>query len=51
MIQGPGKDVQGSALVIGGGVAGIRASLDLAGMGIAVHLVERDPFLGEECSN
>ncbi len=46
MIQEVGKDVQGSALVIGGGVAGIRASLDLAGMGIPVHLVEREPFLG-----
>jgi len=36
----------GSALIIGGGVAGIRASLDLAGMGIPVHLMEREPFLG-----
>ena len=46
MTQRLGKEVQGSVLVIGGGVAGMRASLDLAGMDIPVHLVEREPFLG-----
>jgi heterodisulfide reductase subunit A len=35
-----------SVLVLGGGIAGIRAALDLADAGIAVHLVEREPFLG-----
>ncbi|MHA2232823.1 MAG: 4Fe-4S dicluster domain-containing protein, partial [Candidatus Hodarchaeales archaeon] len=34
------------ALVLGGGVAGIRSSLDLADMGIPVHLVERTPSIG-----
>ncbi len=34
------------ALVIGGGIAGIQASLDLADMGIQVHLVERLPTIG-----
>lgn len=38
--------MSGSALIIGGGIAGIRASLDLAGMEIPVHLVECKPFLG-----
>jgi len=33
-------------LVIGGGVAGIQASLDLAEQGIKVHLVERTPTIG-----
>ncbi|HUH64991.1 MAG TPA: FAD-dependent oxidoreductase, partial [Syntrophales bacterium] len=33
-------------LVVGGGVAGIGAALDLAGCGRAVHLVERGPVLG-----
>ncbi len=33
-------------LVIGGGVAGATAALDLAEQGVAVHLVERDDFLG-----
>ncbi len=36
------KDV----LVIGGGGAGIQAALDLADMGIQVHLVERKPSIG-----
>jgi heterodisulfide reductase subunit A2 len=34
------------ALVIGGGVAGIRAALDIANAGHEVVLVERDPSLG-----
>ncbi|UCH89178.1 MAG: CoB--CoM heterodisulfide reductase iron-sulfur subunit A family protein [Thermoplasmata archaeon] len=33
-------------LVIGGGVAGIQASLDLADKGINVYLVEREPSIG-----
>ncbi len=37
-----GKDV----LVVGGGIAGMQASLDLAGMGIKVYLVERQPSIG-----
>ena len=35
-----------AALVIGGGIAGIQAALDLADMGIHVHLVERLPSIG-----
>jgi heterodisulfide reductase subunit A len=34
------------ALVIGGGVAGMRAAQDLACQGIAVTLVEKEPYLG-----
>jgi heterodisulfide reductase subunit A len=34
------------ALVVGGGAAGLRASLDLAERGFAVHLIEETPFLG-----
>lgn len=34
------------AVVIGGGIAGLRASLDLARKGIGVTLIERSPFLG-----
>jgi heterodisulfide reductase subunit A len=33
-------------LVIGGGVAGLRAALDCAAMGQEVTLIERTPFLG-----
>lgn len=36
------KDV----LVVGGGIAGIQASLDLADMGIKVHMVEKLPSIG-----
>lgn len=34
------------ALVIGGGVAGLRAALDIARQGLNVSLVEKSPFLG-----
>lgn len=34
------------ALVIGGGVAGIQAALDLADAGHNVHLVEKEPSIG-----
>lgn len=33
-------------LVVGGGIAGIQASLDLAEMGFYVHLVEKLPSIG-----
>jgi heterodisulfide reductase subunit A len=36
--------------VIGGGVAGLRASLDLSHRGIDVALVEKSPFLGGQAS-
>jgi heterodisulfide reductase subunit A len=34
------------ALIIGGGIAGIQASLDLADMGINVDLIEKKPCIG-----
>ncbi len=34
------------ALVIGGGVGGLQASLDLAKHGFKVHLVEKEPTIG-----
>ncbi len=37
-------------LVIGGGIAGIQTSLDLARAGFTVHLVEREPSLGGRMS-
>ncbi|HIE38526.1 MAG TPA: CoB--CoM heterodisulfide reductase iron-sulfur subunit A family protein [Anaerolineales bacterium] len=36
----------GEVLVIGGGIAGVQAALDLAEMGIRVHLVEKGPSIG-----
>ena len=42
-IEIPIKD---SALVIGGGVTGMQAALDIAAAGYKVHIVERSPELG-----
>ncbi|MBI4633214.1 MAG: FAD-dependent oxidoreductase [Deltaproteobacteria bacterium] len=36
----------GAALVIGGGIAGVQASLDLANSGIKVYLLESSPAIG-----
>jgi NADH:ubiquinone oxidoreductase subunit E len=36
----------GSVLVVGGGIGGIQASLDLADQGFKVYLVERNPSIG-----
>lgn len=33
-------------MVVGGGIAGIQASLDLAELGYAVYLVEQSPAIG-----
>ena len=41
-----GENGRKSVLVIGGGIAGIQASLDLANMGFKVYLVERSPSIG-----
>ncbi len=39
-------DLQGSIMVVGGGISGIQASLDLANSGFYVYLVERSPAIG-----
>ena len=39
-------DITKKALVIGGGVAGLSAGIDLAEEGFEVHLVERKPTIG-----
>ena len=41
-----GKDLVGSVMVLGGGIAGMQASLDLADSGYYVHLVEKSPAIG-----
>jgi len=38
--------MEGSILVIGGGIAGIQTSLDLTELGFKVHLVEKTPSIG-----
>ena len=41
-----GRELQGSVLVAGGGIAGIQASLDLADSGFYVYLIEKTPAIG-----
>jgi len=41
-----GTDPTGAALVIGGGIAGMQASLDLANTGFKVYMVERNSAIG-----
>ena len=38
--------MEGSVLVIGGGIAGIQTSLDLTELGFKVYLVEKEPSIG-----
>jgi heterodisulfide reductase subunit A len=38
--------IEPSALVVGGGIAGIQAALDMADAGYQVYLVEREPTIG-----
>jgi heterodisulfide reductase subunit A-like polyferredoxin len=40
------KDLSGAVLVVGGGIAGIQASLDLADQGFRVYLVETKSAIG-----
>ncbi len=36
----------GAVMVVGGGIAGIQASLDMAELGYLVYLVESSPAIG-----
>ena len=41
------KDTKvGSVMVVGAGIAGMQAALDLAAAGFYVHLVDRSPSIG-----
>jgi len=45
--MGPNENPKvGAALVVGGGIAGVQAALDLANSGIKVYLLERSPAIG-----
>lgn len=41
-----GRDEFGDVMVVGGGISGIQASLDLATAGFRVYLVEKSPAIG-----
>jgi heterodisulfide reductase subunit A-like polyferredoxin len=40
------KSTIGSVLVVGGGISGMQAALDLADSGYLVHVVEKSPAIG-----
>ena len=44
--ENPPKSIIGSVLVVGGGIAGMQASLDLADQGFKVYLVEKESAIG-----
>ena len=39
-------EISGSVMVVGGGIAGMQAALDLANSGYFVYLMERSPSIG-----
>jgi len=44
-------DARNHATVIGGGVAGLRAAIDLSKRGLEVALIEKSPFLGGQAAS
>ena len=46
MKEKTGNNSQGSVMVIGSGIAGMQAALDLADSGFFVHLVEKSSAIG-----
>jgi heterodisulfide reductase subunit A len=41
-----GNKPVGAVMVVGGGIAGMQAALDLANAGYLVHMVEEKPAIG-----
>jgi len=44
--RGKSQNLVGSVMVVGGGIAGMQAALDLADSGYKVYLVEKGPAMG-----
>ncbi len=40
------KEIKGSVMVVGGGIAGMQSALDLADSGYYVYLLEKSPSIG-----
>ena len=40
------QDLQGAVLVVGGGIAGMQAAIDMANSGFFVYIVEKSPAIG-----
>ena len=48
--ENSGNSSFGDVLIVGGGISGIQASLDLATAGFKVYLVEKEPSIGGHMS-
>jgi len=46
MKEEKGKNVLGSVMVVGAGIAGMQAALDMANSGFYVHMLEKSPGIG-----
>ena len=46
LLQGFGGGEFGDVMVVGGGISGIQAALDLSSAGFKVYLVEESPSIG-----
>jgi heterodisulfide reductase subunit A len=42
----PNATLNGAIMVVGGGIAGMQAALDMANSGFFVYLVEKSPAIG-----
>jgi heterodisulfide reductase subunit A len=40
------QHIEGAVMVVGGGIAGIQAALDLADSGFLVYMIEKTPAIG-----
>ena len=46
LYKGSGESNFGDVMVVGGGISGIQASLDLADTGFKVYLIDKSPAIG-----
>ena len=46
MSHHPDRKISGSVMIVGGGIAGMQAALDLANSGFYVHLLEQSSAIG-----
>jgi heterodisulfide reductase subunit A len=46
LLAGVDPDNFGDVMIVGGGISGIQASLDLSAAGFKVYLVEESPSIG-----
>ena len=46
LASGPAQSNTSDVMVVGGGISGVQASLDLANAGFKVYLVDKSPAIG-----